>query len=168
MRTLQHWTICILATVGMMTFTWALSPVSAAETASLATGQTVYVPAYSHIYTGIKGQPTQLSATLSIRNTDPALAITLNAVDYYDTKGTRIKRFITQPVRVPPFATEKYVITEEDRSGGSGANFIVTWQADREVNTPIIETVMISTKSQLGISFTSRGKAIRVQKKDQK
>jgi hypothetical protein len=37
----------------------------------LSTGQTVYVPIYSHIYSGLKGRPFNLAATLSIRNTDP-------------------------------------------------------------------------------------------------
>jgi len=166
MRTFHYSLLHLLTMVAVLAYTWTSSLVSAAETASLAKGQSVYVPAYSHIYTGIKGQPMQLSITLSVRNTDPAYPITLTAVDYYDSKGVRMKRFISGPVIVAPLATEKYVITEEDRSGGSGANFIVDWQAEREVNTPVIETIMISTKSQLGISFTSRGKAIKEHKKE--
>jgi hypothetical protein len=38
----------------------------------LSAGQTVYVPIYSHIYSGLKGRPFNLAATLSIRNTDPS------------------------------------------------------------------------------------------------
>ena len=45
-------------------------------------------------------------------------------------------------------------------SGGSGAKFIVRWESTEPVNPPLIEAIMISTKSQQGISFISRGQAI--------
>ncbi|MEM8603550.1 MAG: DUF3124 domain-containing protein, partial [Cyanobacteria bacterium P01_H01_bin.121] len=47
--------------------------------------------------------------------------------------------------------------------GGSGANFIVRWGAAREVSTPIVEAVMISTQSQQGLSFVSAAKVIEEQ-----
>ncbi|MEN6439720.1 MAG: DUF3124 domain-containing protein [Syntrophobacter sp.] len=34
------------------------------------------------------------------------------------------------------------------------------WKSDAKVTEPIIETVMISTATQQGISFTSRGQVI--------
>ena len=37
---------------------------------ALSAGQTVYVPIYSHIYSGNKARPFDLAAILSIRNTD--------------------------------------------------------------------------------------------------
>ena len=60
-----------------------------------------------------------------------------------------------------PLGSERYIIPQDDSSGGSGANFIVKWQAAAPANPPIIETVMIGTQSQLGISFTSRGQALQ-------
>ena len=51
--------------------------------------------------------------------------------------------------------------TSTRTSGGSGANFIVKWESKNLSNPPIIESVMIGTQSQLGISFTSRGQAIQ-------
>ncbi len=45
-------------------------------------------------------------------------------------------------------------------TGGSGANFIVRWEADSPVSPPVTEGIMISTASQLGISFTSPGQVI--------
>jgi hypothetical protein len=48
-----------------------LAPMVNAEDIKLSDGQTVYVPIYSHIYSGIKARPFDLAATLSIRNTDP-------------------------------------------------------------------------------------------------
>ncbi|MDF1591164.1 MAG: DUF3124 domain-containing protein [Desulfobacterales bacterium] len=54
----------------------------------------------------------------------------------------------------------RYIVPETDKTGGSGANFIVKWESDRFVNPPIIESVMIGTQRQQGISFTSRGQVI--------
>ncbi|MBL0699348.1 MAG: DUF3124 domain-containing protein, partial [Desulfosarcina sp.] len=53
-----------------------------------------------------------------------------------------------------------FLVKVYDKRGGPGANFIVKWQSDNKVNQPIIEGVMLSTKSQLGISFICPGKII--------
>lgn len=57
-------------------------------------------------------------------------------------------------------ASIRYVVKESDTSGGSGANFVVKWNAETSVNPPVIESVMIGTQYQQGISFTSRGQII--------
>ena len=124
-------------------------------------GQTLYVPVYSHIYSGDRERPTYLAATISIRNTDPAHAIQLEAVDYFDSEGRRVRRYIENPISLKPMASTRYVVSESDKAGGSGANFIVRWKSDQPVNPPIAEGIMISTASQLGISFTSRGQVIQ-------
>ncbi len=123
-------------------------------------GQTIYVPAYSHIYFGNRERPLLLSVTLSIRNIDPQHKMTVTAVEYYKTEGAFVRHFLEQPVEVPPLGSIRYVVNENDNTGGSGANFIVKWQAEKKINPPIAETVMIGTQSQLGISFSSRGEVI--------
>ena len=52
-------------------------------------------------------------------------------------------------------------ITEGEKAGGSGANFMVVWKSDKPVNSPVIEGVMIGTHSGQGISFASRGQVIK-------
>lgn len=127
----------------------------------LSRGQSVYVPVYSNIYSAPRKIPYNLSALLSIRNIDPATPITLVSADYYDTAGRLVRRYYRQPVTLPPLASVSVFIPEEDTAGGDGANFIVRWSAAREVNVPIIESVMIGMKSGQGISFISPGREIR-------
>ncbi len=122
--------------------------------------QTIYVPAYSQIYVGPKEKPIDLAVTLSIRNTNAGESMTVTVVDFYDSDGNPVKTFIKSPVTIKPFGTVKFVISESDNLGGSGANFLVKWHADKRINAPVVETVMIGTKSSLGISFTSRGVVI--------
>jgi hypothetical protein len=136
-------------------------PLNAADkNIGLSIGQRVYVPAYSHIYSGNRERPFLLTVTLSIRNIDPKHQIQMTLVDYYETQGKLVKRFIDKPVTLKPLESERYVIPERDKSGGSGANFIVEWHSDKFVNPPIIESIMIGTQSSQGISFTSRGREI--------
>ena len=47
------------------------------------------------------------------------------------------------------------------KRAGEGANFIVRWQADKMINVPIIECVMIGATGGQGISFVSPGQEIR-------
>ena len=126
----------------------------------LLKGQTIYVPVYSHIYSGDREQPFYLAATLSIRNTDTKHAIALTAVDYYDSAGKFLKHFLEKPLPLNAMATKRYVVPESDKSGGSGAKFIIKWQSEQPVAEPLFESVMISTKTQQGISFTSRGRVL--------
>ncbi len=132
----------------------------AGSKAMLSGGQTVYVPIYSHIYSGLKGRPFGLAATLSIRNTDPKYPITLVSIKFYDSDGRLLKEYLNSPGELKAMASTRYILTEADPGGGSGANFLVKWKAKTKVNPPIIEGVMIGTRSGQGISFVSRGQVI--------
>ncbi|MDY6823366.1 MAG: DUF3124 domain-containing protein [Thermodesulfobacteriota bacterium] len=65
-----------------------------------------------------------------------------------------------KPFTLTSLQTMRHVIPEKHNGGGSGANFIVTWTADKPVNPPIVESIMISTQSQQRVSFTSRGRVL--------
>jgi len=98
---------------------------------------------------------------LSVRSTDLSAAIRITSIDYYDTNGRMIRRYLDKPLNLGPLASTFVHIEEKDASGGFGANFIVRWNADRVVNTPVIECVMIGATSGQGISFVSPGQEIR-------
>ena len=136
-------------------------PIGSADDIPLSAGQTVYVPIYSHIYSGVKGRPFDLAATLSIRNTNLKSSITIVSIKYYDTGGKIVKDYLGAPIDLNALATIRYIIAEGDKTGGSGANFIVKWKSEQQVNPPIIEGVMIGTHSGQGISFVSRGRVIK-------
>jgi hypothetical protein len=145
----------------LILLTGILNPAAgSAEDIQLSAGQTVYVPIYSHIYSGVKARPFYLAATLSIRNTNLQSSITIVSVKYYDTAGKLIKDYLDGSIELNALASTRYIITEDDKAGGSGANFIVIWQSEKKVNPPIIESVMIGTHSGQGISFVSGGQVI--------
>ncbi|MBN1932867.1 MAG: DUF3124 domain-containing protein [Desulfobacterales bacterium] len=142
------------------------SPLSlyASEEFGLSDSQIIYVPAYSHIYSGNREQPFLLTVTLSIRNIDPKHQIKITVIDYYETQGKLLKKYLDKPVLLNPLESLRYIVPESDKSGGSGANFIVEWISEGFINPPIVETIMIGTQNQQGISFTSRGRVIITQR----
>jgi Protein of unknown function (DUF3124) len=129
-------------------------PITAAEIE-----QTVYVPAYSHVYYR-SGQEYLLAITLSIRNTSLTDSILVKSVRYYDTKGRLVKQYSKDRLQIPPMATAEFFVQDEDTSGGSGANFIVEWKTKKGVDEPIVEAIMIGTSSGQGISLVSPGRTI--------
>lgn len=141
---------------------FAAAKADASDQIQLFKGQVVYVPAYSHIYSGNREQPFLLTVTLSIRNVNPSSPITITKVEYYETQGRLLRKFLDKPAALKPLESTRFVVPQEDKAGGSGANFIVEWRSDVAVNPPIIESIMIGTQSQQGLSFTSRGQAIHV------
>ncbi len=155
---------CLAIILAAMTVIFPPS-MRANDTFPMSKGQMVYVPAYSHIYMGDREQPFLLAVTLSIRNTDPSSPMTVSRVGYFDSEGRLLREYMQQPIVINPFSSTRIVIKESDAEGGSGASFHVRWHAGKAINQPIIESIMIGTKSQQGISFTSRGQVITEQAK---
>jgi hypothetical protein len=133
------------------------APQSPPQDVQITDGQTVYVPVYSHVrWQEDKNFP--LSITLSVHNTDPERAISLVDVSYYDTDGGFVESYLNEPRSLPPLATAEYFIGKLDMRGGSGANFIVRWEATGEVYEPVVEAVMLTTAGTQGISFITEGR----------
>ena len=143
--------------LGLFLFaTVAFSPaLSAART--MQNGQTLYVPAYSYIYHGNKEAKLNLTTTLSIRNTSRTEGIRVLSVEFYDTAGKLLRSYLDEPVLMKPLESLRYVVKLDDDEGGSGANFIVKWEADKAVDVPIVESIMLGTGSSYGFAFLTQG-----------
>ncbi|MDG2012922.1 MAG: DUF3124 domain-containing protein [Pirellulaceae bacterium] len=122
------------------------------DIAALPVQQTVYVPVYSHVYYA-GGSALPLAATLSIRNTDPQNACAVNSVQYFDTGGMLVESYLEQPIKLTPLQTIEFLVTGRDVSGGSGANFLVHWSSEPDVNEPMVEVIMVGVDGPRGISF---------------
>jgi hypothetical protein len=142
--------------------------VQAMELPPLSKGQMVYIPVYSSVLYGNvdedRGQPREilLSAMLSVRNTDPKNGLMIKSVAYYDTHGNRLREYLNQPKLLNPMGSAAFFVEYKERSGGTGANFVVTWNAERPINQPIMETVHVFSWGSQSQSFTSRGQVIQL------
>jgi Protein of unknown function (DUF3124) len=128
-----------------------------------AMGQTLYVPIYSHIYAEDRKSMLNLTATLSIRNTDLQQTLVINSVRYYDSDGKQVRQYLEKPIALKALATKDFVIPRTDTTGGAGANFIVEWVAQQKISEPIVEAVMIGTEGNRGFSFVSPARVIERQ-----
>jgi hypothetical protein len=122
-------------------------------------GQVIYMPVYSNIPDREK-KNYDLSAFLAVHNTDLKHKIKITKVDYFNTDGRLIKSFISSDQQINPLATMIFTISREDQSG-AGANFLVEWMADQQVNEPLVESIMKDLSGTKGISFLSQGRIVR-------
>jgi len=134
--------------------------ITAIEPSAALSGQTIYVPAYSHIYYHDRQSLIHLTITLSVRNADPTHAIWVNSVQYYDANGGLVRNDLEAPQQLAPLASLEFVVEEDDTSGGSGASFLVNWSSTEQTVAPVVEAVMISAASTQGISFVTVGRVI--------
>ncbi len=132
-------------------------PAQTGEAARLGSSkpeEKVYAPIYSHVYAH-GGKPILLEVTLSIRNTDIDVPMLVNEVNYYDTDGNQVRRYIDAPIVIAPLATIEFLVEQRDYEGGSGANFVVSWTSEKPVNDPLIEAVMVGSGENDTVSFVS-------------
>lgn len=130
------------------------------------TGQSLYLPVYSHILhgeAGGKGESAKMlvSVMVSIRNTDTARPMRVTSAVYYDTDGKRIKEYVAAPRTVPPMGTLEIFIPRSDDTGGSGANFVISWKADAAVNPPLVEALHANLPAGRSIVFITGARPIQ-------
>jgi hypothetical protein len=123
-------------------------------------GQTLYVPIYSNILVGEGARPTEMAATMAIRNTDREREIYITNVTYYDTAGQLIETYLDGVYGLGPMASAFILINVSDQRGGLGANFVVTWRTEAEVSDPVVEAIMVGASGTKGFSFTSQARVI--------
>lgn len=128
--------------------------------AETALGQLLYVPVYSEVPFGNRELTLNLTATLSIRNTDRRQTITLRRVDYYSAAGALIRSYLTQPRELKPLAATEFVVKEADRSGGISATFLVDWDSPAAVSAPLVEAVMVNSTYNQGVAFSSSARVL--------
>jgi hypothetical protein len=133
----------------------------AQEARPLAKGQTLYLPIYSHMLygnLGKSGKPSYvlLSALVSIRNSDAKRPIRILSAKYFDTHGTLLGERVPAPVIVPPLGTLELFVELNDASGGSGANFIVKWDAEQPVNPPLVESLHANMDGGKAVIFMTQ------------
>jgi hypothetical protein len=128
---------------------------------SFSSVEQYYVPVYSSIYGHTGKDEFLLSATLSIRNIGFTDSLYISKIDYYNSEGRILKRYLDSTVLLKPMASMEFVVASDEKEGGAGANFVVECLGNSTLNEPFIQTVM--TTGDLRIGFT--GEAIKIKTK---
>ncbi|OGA30101.1 MAG: hypothetical protein A3I01_03105 [Betaproteobacteria bacterium RIFCSPLOWO2_02_FULL_65_24] len=128
-------------------------------------GQVLYLPIYSHVWYGevdARGQPQKslVSVLVSVRNVDARRALRLTSARYYDTEGKSLKEYVQTARVIGPMATYELFIPRSDDTGGSGANFVISWKSDVAINPPIVEALHVNLAAARSIAFTTTAREI--------
>lgn len=139
---------------------------AASDEPALSKGQTLYLPIYSHVWHGDlkdRGQPLKspFSALVSIRNTDLKNPIRVLSARYFDTGGKQLHEYISATKIVPPMGTFELYVERKEAAGGSGANFVISWEAATPTNLPVVEAVHADIQGNHTLSFITTARPIR-------
>jgi hypothetical protein len=133
----------------------------AQEARPLIKGQTLYLPIYSHMLYGNLGKSGKasyvlLSALVSIRNTDAKRPLRVLSAKYFDTNGKLLAERVPTPTLIPPLGTMELFVELNDASGGSGANFIIKWDAEQALNPPLVESLHANMDGGKAVIFMTQ------------
>lgn len=131
------------------------------DTSQLRYFETDYLPVYSDIYYQDGTRRFPITATVSIRNTSLADSAFILSATYHDSYGKLLHSYINSTLLLSPLESIELVVEEEENKGGAGANFIIEWAATKYTDQLLIQSVMISTYGQQGVSFLSESKVIK-------
>jgi hypothetical protein len=140
---------------------------TAQEIPPLSAGQSLYLPVYSHLYHGDvhprTGKPSEtlVSTHISIRNTDMKTALKVVSARYYNTEGKLLREYLPAPQTIAPLGTYEVYIPRSDSSGGSGANFIIDWSADKPVNPPLVEALHADIREARTLLFVTTARPVQ-------
>lgn len=122
-----------------------------------------YVPVYSDIYHKDGSERFLLTTTLSIRNISLSDSAYILSAIYNDSYGNKIAEYIDSTILLSPLESIEFVVGEKESEGGAGAHFLVDWTAKDYSDQLLIQTVMIGSYGQQGISFTVNAKRIKTE-----
>ena len=157
MTTWQKW-LAVLSLAAASTVTVAQ------ETRAAGRTQALYLPVYSHMLYGNLGKSGKasqvlLSTLVSIRNTDAKRPLRISSARYYDTHGKLLGERVPTPVLLPPLGTMELFVELNDASGGSGANFIIKWEAEPGINPPLVEGLHANMDGGKAVIFLTQAVA---------
>lgn len=134
-------------------------------------GETLYLPVYSKIWHGDLIQDNKypqdslLSALISVRNTSLKTSIRVISARYYSTDGKLIKEYIATPKLINPMGTLELFVERRETAGGSGANFIIQWDAATATNAPIVQAVHADIRGgSHALSFITTARPVQTDK----
>ena len=137
-----------------------LLPGTALAQRALSNGQHLYLPIYSVIQYGDRdrsgaARELPVSSLVSVHNTDLERPIRLLAARYYATDGKFLRDLVPSPRVLKPMETVEFLVERRDVVGGSGANFVIQWEAAVPVSPPLVQALHVELQTNRAIVFTT-------------
>lgn len=146
--------------IGMMTLGFSLVAGGVSGEVKLVKGQTLYIPSPTSFMAGTYSF--NVRATVYIHNTDPTNAINITGIDFYNSGGKLVEKYLTQPLKLKALeATRVNVKQPLEGEDGMAAHFVIQWQSEHKVVEPLIYCWFIGVSGTRGVSFTSYPRIIQ-------
>ncbi len=150
--------------IALLSMAFVIAKIHTAQ--ALTTGNTVYIPIYSHVYHGNmdwtkKPESKQMAVMVSVRNTDTRTPITITSIKYYGSDGKLVRDESDKAKTLAPLAAMELFVENKDSSGGAGANYVITFTAPAPVDPPIMEALHTNFWAPGSVVFTTKGEAIQ-------
>ena len=150
----------VLWLIAMMTLGFSLVTGGAAAEVKLVKGQTLYIPSPTSFVAGTYSF--DVRATVYIHNTDPTNAITITGIDFYNSGGKLMEKYVTQPVKLNALAATRVNVKQPlEGEDGMAAHFVIQWQSEHKVVEPLINGWLTGVSGTRGFSFTSYPRIIQ-------
>jgi hypothetical protein len=132
----------------------------AAAGVKLVKGQTLYLPCSTSYVAG--DYSFNIKATIFIHNTDPNNSINLVKIDFYNTSGQLVEKYLPQPLKLnPSAATSIHVKNPLSGAEGMASHFVIQWQAETKVVEPLLRGMLIGAAGTRGYSFTTQPRIVQ-------
>ena len=146
--------------IGMMTLGFSLVAGGAAGEVKLVKGQTLYIPSPTSFMAGTYSF--NVRATVYIHNTDPTNAISITGIDFYNSGGKLVEKYVTQPLKLNALAATRVNVKQPlEGEDGMAAHFVISWQSEHKVVEPLISGLFTGVSGTRGYSFTSDPRIIQ-------
>jgi hypothetical protein len=154
MRSIPRW-------LALLTLLFASTATFAQESRPASKAQTLYLPIYSHMLYGNLGKSGKaahvlLSTLVSIRNTDAKRPLRITSARYYDSNGKLLGERLPTAMQLAPLGTLELFVELNDASGGSGANFIIKWEAESSISPPLVEGLHVNMDGGKAVIFMTQ------------
>lgn len=117
----------------------------------------VYVPMYSGLYVGGQRSLTNLSATLSLRNTSADQSLVVTSIKYFNGRGESVADLLDAPRLMAPRTTAEVYIDQNKSNEDPVTGIVIGWGAGQSIAPPLVEAVIVGSYGIKSISFVSRG-----------
>jgi len=100
--------------------------------------------------------------TIFIHNTDQNNTINIVRIDFYNTDGKLVEKYLQQPRKLNANSATRINVKELLKGEeGSGAHFIIQWQAENKVVEPLVQTWFVGAVGTRVYSYTSPARIIQ-------
>ena len=146
--------------IGIMTLGFSLVASGAAAEVKLVKGQTLYIPSQTSFMAGTYSF--NIRPTVFIHNTDPTNAISITGIDFYNSGGKLVEKYVTQPLKLNALAATRVNVKQPlEGEDGMASHFVIQWQSEHKVVEPLINGWFTGVSGTRGFSFTSYPRIIQ-------